>query len=254
MAGDSGNLDPIHQFEISKIFPMEIMGVDVSFTNSTLFMVIAVVLISGFLILSMRGRALVPGRWQSVAELFYEFVSNLLRNILGAEGMKFFPLVFSLFMFILACNFLGLLPGSFTVTSHVVVTAALAMLVMTIVVGYGFYKNGLGFLKLFVPSGVPLPMLFILVPIEVISFLARPVSLSIRLFANMLAGHITLKVFAGFIISLAGAGGMLSALSVGPLLLGVALTAMEFLVAFLQAFIFATLTCIYLNDAMHPSH
>jgi len=254
VAGSSENFDPIHQFEIQKIYPMEFMGYDISFTNSSLFMVIAVGLISAFLIFSMRGRALVPGRWQNLAELFYEFVANLLRNILGEEGMKFFPLVFSLFLFILFCNFLGLLPGSFTVTSHLVVTAALALLVMAIVIGYGFYKNGLGFMKLFVPSGVPLPMLVILVPIEVISFLARPVSLSIRLFANMLAGHITLKVFAGFIISLAGAGGLLSALSVGPLILGVALTAMEFLVSFLQAFIFATLTCIYLNDAMHPSH
>lgn len=254
MASGSDAFDPIHQFEIKKIFPMEIMGYDTSFTNSSLFMVIAVGLISAFLILSMRGRALVPGRWQNLAELFYEFIANLLRNILGEEGMKFFPLVFSLFLFILFCNFLGMLPGSFTVTSHLVVTAALSLMVMTIVIGYGFYKNGLGFLKLFVPSGVPLPMLFILVPIEIISFLARPVSLSIRLFANMLAGHITLKVFAGFIITLAGAGGALSALSVGPLLLGIALTAMEFLVAFLQAFIFATLTCIYLNDAMHPSH
>ena len=254
MASGSGNFDPIHQFEIKKLFPMEIMGYDTSFTNSSLFMVIAVSLISFFLIFSMRGRALVPDRMQNLAELFYEFVANLLRNILGEEGMKFFPFVFALFLFVLFCNFLGLLPGSFTVTSHLVVTAALALLVMTVVIGYGFYKNGLGFLKLFVPSGVPLPMLVILVPIEVISFLARPVSLSIRLFANMLAGHITLKVFAGFIITLAGAGGFLSALSVGPLVLGVALTAMEFLVAFLQAFIFATLTCIYLNDAMHPSH
>ncbi len=254
MAGDSGNLDPIHQFEIQRIAPAEFMGVDISFTNSSLFMVLAVALISIFLIFSMRGRALVPGRWQSVAELFYEFVANLLRNILGEEGMKFFPLVFTLFIFILFCNFLGLIPAFFTVTSHLAVTAMLAMLVMTIVIGYGFYKNGLGFLKLFVPSGVPLPMLCILVPIEVISFLARPVSLSIRLFANMLAGHITLKVFAGFIIGLGSAGGARSALAVGPLLLGVALTAMEFLVSFLQAFIFATLTCIYLNDAMHPSH
>ena len=254
MASGSDNLDPIHQFEIQKIFPMELFGYDTSFTNSSLFMVIAVTLISAFLIFSMRGRALVPGRWQNLAELFYEFVANLLRNILGEEGMKFFPLVFTLFLFILFCNFLGMLPGSFTVTSHLVVTAALSLLVMAIVIGYGFYKNGLGFLKLFVPSGVPWPMLIILVPIEVISFMARPVSLSIRLFANMLAGHITLKVFAGFIITLAGAGGFLSALSVGPLILGVALTAMEFLVAFLQALIFATLTCIYLNDAMHPSH
>ena len=254
MAGSSGNLDPIHQFEIQKIYPLEIMGYDASFTNSSLFMVIAVALISIFLIFSMRGRALVPGRWQNLAELFYEFVANLLRNILGEEGMKFFPLVFSLFLFILFCNFLGMVPGAFTVTSHLVVTAALSLMVMAIVIGYGFYKNGLGFLKLFVPGGVPWPMLIILVPIEVISFLARPVSLSIRLFANMLAGHITLKVFAGFIITLAGAGGALSALSIGPLLLGVALTAMEFLVSFLQAFIFATLTCIYLNDAMHPSH
>ena len=215
-------------------------------------MVIAVGLISAFLIMSMRGRALVPTRMQSIAEVFYEFVANTVRDNVGQEGMKFFPLVFTLFIFVLICNLLGMIPGGFTVTSHLVVTAALALLVIGIVIVYGFATQGSHFLKLFVPD-VPAPLLVLMVPIEVISFLSRPLSLSVRLFANMLAGHIALKIFAGFVASLLAAGvwGIISPL---PLLLAIALTALEVLVAVLQAYVFAVLTCVYLNDAVHGAH
>lgn len=215
-------------------------------------MVIAVGLISAFLIMSMRGRSLVPTRMQSVAEVFYEFVANTVRDNVGHEGMKFFPLVFSLFIFVLVCNLLGMVPGMFTVTSHIVVTAALALLVIGIVIVYGVATQGTHFLKLFVPD-VPAPLLVLMVPIEVISFLSRPLSLSVRLFANMLAGHIALKIFAGFVGSLLAAGvwGLISPL---PLLLAIALTALEVLVAVLQAYVFAVLTCVYLNDAVHGAH
>lgn len=215
-------------------------------------MVVAVGLISAFLIMSMRGRSLVPTRMQSIAELFYEFVANTVRDNVGHEGMKFFPLVFSLFVFVLICNLMGMVPGGFTVTSHIVVTAALALLVIGIVIVYGVATQGTHFLKLFVPD-VPAPLLVLMVPIEVISFLSRPLSLSVRLFANMLAGHIALKIFAGFVGSLIAAGfwGIISPL---PLLLTVALTALEVLVAVLQAYVFAVLTCVYLNDAVHGAH
>ena len=215
-------------------------------------MVVAVGLISAFLIMSMRGRSLVPTRMQSIAEVFYEFVANTVRENVGQEGMKFFPLVFSLFVFVLICNLIGMVPGGFTVTSHIVVTAALALLVIGIVIVYGVATQGTHFLKLFVPD-VPAPLLVLMVPIEVISFLSRPLSLSVRLFANMLAGHIALKIFAGFVGSLLAAGvwGIISPL---PLFLTIALTALEVLVAVLQAYVFAVLTCMYLADALHPSH
>ena len=215
-------------------------------------MVIAVGLISAFLIMSMRGRSLVPTRMQSIAEVFYEFVANTVRENVGQEGMKFFPLVFSLFVFVLICNLIGMIPGGFTVTSHIVVTAALALLVIGIVIVYGVATQGTHFLKLFVPD-VPAPLLVLMVPIEVISFLSRPLSLSVRLFANMLAGHIALKIFAGFVGSLLAAGiwGIISPL---PLFLTIALTALEVLVAVLQAYVFAVLTCVYLHDAVHGAH
>jgi len=215
-------------------------------------MVVAVGLISAFLIMSMRGRSLVPTRMQSIAEVFYEFVANTVRENVGQEGMKFFPLVFSLFVFVLICNLIGMVPGGFTVTSHIVVTAALALLVIGIVIVYGVATQGTHFLKLFVPD-VPAPLLVLMVPIEVISFLSRPLSLSVRLFANMLAGHIALKIFAGFVGSLLAAGvwGIISPL---PLFLTIALTALEVLVAVLQAYVFAVLTCVYLHDAVHGAH
>jgi F-type H+-transporting ATPase subunit a len=200
------------------------------------------------------GRQLVPGRIQSMAELSYEFVANTIRSTAGSEGMKFFPLVFSLFMFIMVSNLVGIIPYTFTVSSHLIVTAALALLVFFTVLFYGLYKNGLKFFKLFVPSGVPIYILPLVVFIEVISFFLRPVSHSVRLFANMLAGHIALKVFASFIAML-GAFGILGWFgAVLPLGLTMALTALELLVAFLQAYVFAILTCIYLNDAIHPGH
>ncbi len=245
--------DPIHQFQIQKFFSLEIGGVDFGFTNSALFMAAAVTLISGFLILATSGRGLVPTRMQSIAELVYEFIAGTLRSITGSEGMRFFPFVFSLFAFVLICNLLGMFPYFFTVTSHIIVTFALAMLVISVVIVYGVIRNGVKFLKLFVPS-VPPWLLPLLIPIEIISFVARPLSLSIRLFANMLAGHITLKVFAGFVVTLSTLGFVGISGAVLPFLLTVALTALEFLVAFLQAYVFATLTCIYINDALHPGH
>lgn len=245
--------DPIHQFEIKRLIELDLFGLDASFTNSSLYMVIAITLISILTIWGMRGRALVPSRIQSVAEISYEFVANMVRDNVGPQGQKFFPFVFTLFMFILFVNMLGMVPTAFTVTSHLAVTAALAMLVFIVVLVVGFIKNGLGFLKLFVPSGVPAWVLPLVVAIEIISFLSRPVSHSVRLFANMLAGHITLKVFGGFITMLlsAGAAAVIAPL---PLIMAIALTALEFLVAFLQAYVFAMLTCMYLHDAFHPSH
>ena len=246
-------IDPIHQFNIDKIFTIGHIGnQEIAFTNSSAYMFGTVALIS--LLMIGAGRELVPGRFQSMAEISYEFVANTLRSSAGAEGMKFFPLVFSIFMFICVSNIVGIIPYAFTVSSHIIVTAALALLVFFTVLIYGFYKNGLKFFKLFVPSGVPIVILPLVVTIEIISFLSRPVSHSVRLFANMLAGHITLKVFASFVTMLGafGLAGWLGA--VLPLALTVALTALELLVAFLQAYVFAILTCIYLNDALHPGH
>jgi F-type H+-transporting ATPase subunit a len=254
MAAGTAMPDPIHQFEVHEIWHLDLFGWDVSFTNASLFMIIALALVTGFLIWSMRGRAMVPGHSQSVSETAYEFVFNMVRDNIGEEGLKFFPFVFTLFMFILACNMLGLIPGGFTVTAQIVVTAALAVLVFLMVLVVGFAKSGLAFLKLFVPEGVPIYILPAVVAIEVISFLTRPVSHSVRLFANMLAGHITLKVFGGFVIMLLAAGGAASLLSPVPFFMIVAMTALEALVAFLQAYVFAILTCIYLNDALHPGH
>ena len=246
--------DPIHQFRIEPLVPIEVGGLDFSFTNSSLFMVATVAGASAFLVLSTRGRGLVPGRWQSAAEMTYEFIVQTLRDSAGSDGMKFFPFVFSLFMFVLGANLWGMFPYFFTITSHIIVTAALALAVILTVVTFGFWKHGFGFLRLFVPSGVPGVLLPFIVLIEILSFVSRPISLSIRLFANMLAGHITLKVFAGFVVTLGSFGvvGILGA--VLPILAIVALTALEFLVAALQAYVFAILTSLYLNDALHPGH
>ena len=246
--------DPIHQFEIHPLIPIEVGGVDFSFTNSALFMVLTVAGASAFLILTTRGRGLVPGRWQSAAEVTYEFVAHTLRDSAGSDGMRFFPFVFSLFMFVLVANLWGMFPYFFTVTSHIIITAALALAVILTVVVFGLWRHRLRFFRLFVPSGVPAVLLPFIIVIEVLSFLSRPISLSIRLFANMLAGHITLKVFAGFVATLGSLGfvGVLGA--VLPLAATVALTALEFLVAALQAYVFAILTSLYLNDALHPGH
>jgi F-type H+-transporting ATPase subunit a len=247
--------DPIHQFEIHNIVPLgHIGGYEIAFTNSALYMAITVVGIAALLLGASSPRALVPGRMQSIAELSYEFVADTIQTTAGKEGMRFFPFVFTLFMFILAANLIGLIPYTFTVTSHIIITAALALMVFLTVIVYGFYRNGLKFFNLFVPKGIPIYILPLIVFIEVLSFLSRPISHSVRLFANMLAGHITLKVFASFITLLGGLGifGIFGATL--PLILVVALTALELLVAFLQAYVFAILTCIYLNDAIHPGH
>jgi F-type H+-transporting ATPase subunit a len=246
-------MDPIHQFNIHKIFTIGHMGnQEIAFTNSSAYMLVAVAVIA-LLMLATR-RDLVPGRLQSVAEISYEFVANTIRSTAGAEGMKFFPLIFSLFMFVAVSNLIGIIPYNFTIASHLIVTAALAFLVFFTVLIYGFYKNGLKFFKLFVPSGIPIFILPLVVFIEVFSFFLRPISHSVRLFANMLAGHIALKVFAGFIPLLAGIGiaGYFGAAL--PLFMVIALTALELLVAFLQAYVFTILTCIYINDAIHPGH
>lgn len=247
--GTTGAHGPMDQFEIKRLLELDLFGLDASFTNASLFMVIAVVVIIGFLTFAMGGRALIPTRVQSVAELSYEFIANMVYDNTGKDGMKYFPFVFTLFIFVLILNLLGMIPYSFTVTSHIVVTFALAALVFVVVTAIGFARHGAGFLKLFMPEGLPWPLIPIIVPIEIISFLIRPISLSVRLFANMMAGHTLLKVFAGFIVSLGVFG-------VVPLIATVAFTGLEFLVAFLQAMIFSVLTCIYLNDAinMHDHH
>jgi F-type H+-transporting ATPase subunit a len=246
--------DPIHQFQISKWIPIEVGGLDLSFTNASAFMVATIVTAGAFLFLSTSNRGLVPTRAQSVAEMSYEFIASMLRDSAGSQGMRFFPLVFSLFMFVFVANLLGLIPYFFTVTSQIIVTFALAMLVIGTVIVYGLMKHGLGFFKLFAPSGVPALVLPLVVAIEIVSFLSRPISLSVRLFANMLAGHITLKVFAGFVTSLSALGAVGVAGSILPLIMTIAITGLEFLVAFLQAYVFAVLTCMYLNDAVHPGH
>jgi F-type H+-transporting ATPase subunit a len=217
-------------------------------------MVATVAAAGGFLFLTTANRGLVPGRMQSISEMSYEFIANMLREGAGTQGMRFFPLVFSLFMFVLVANLMGMVPYFFTVTSHIIVTFALAMLVIGTVIVYGFMKHGIGFLKLFVPHGVPPLIVPLVSAIEVISFLSRPISLSVRLFANMLAGHITLKVFAGFVTSMSALGALGVVGSILPLLMTIALTGLEFLVSFLQAYVFAVLTCMYLNDALHPGH
>lgn len=248
-------VDPIHQFQIQDIFHIgEIGGMKLAFTNSALFMFIAVLLTFGLVYIGSAPRELVPGRLQSIAEEFYSFVYNLVRQTLGEEGRAFFPFIFTLFAFVFFTNFLGLVPYFFTVTSQLVITGALALFIILMVLVVGIYKHGLGFFGLFVPHGVPKALLPFISLIEIISFLARPVSLSLRLFGNMLAGHIVLKVFAGFIVSLASFGALGWAASIAPLVMTVAITALEFLVSALQAFVFAVLACVYLKDALHPHH
>lgn len=240
--------DPLHQFEISRIIPIELFGLDASFTNSSLFMLISVAVIAFFTIFAMSNGSMVPSRLQSVAEMFYEFVASLVRENVGEHGQKYFPFIFSLFMFVLACNMIGMIPYSFTVTSHIIVTFALAMSVFVGVTVIGFVKHGVSYLKIFAPSGIPIFLLPLLIVIEIISYFTRPISLSVRLFANMMAGHTMLKIFASFVVGLGILGGW------APLAVMVGLTALEVLVAFLQAYVFAILTCIYLNDALHIDH
>lgn len=246
-AVEQAAIDPLNQFEIARLVELNFLGLDLSFTNSALFMLIGTALVGVFMLASMRGRALVPDRTQSVTEMSYEFVSGLVRDNAGSEGLKYFPFIFTLFMFILFVNLLGLFPYSFTSTSHIVITLALGLLSVTVVTVIGFVKHGAGFLRLFAPSGVPGWLMPLLVPIEVVSYLIRPFSLAVRLFANMVAGHMVIKVFASFVV-LMGVAGVL------PFSLMIAINALELLIAFLQAYVFALLTAIYLNDALHPHH
>ena len=237
-------IKPLHQFEIHRLVPIHIGGIDISYTNSALLMTIVVVLVTALLVLGTRRRALVPGRWQSLAEMSYEFVADMVETNVGHGGREFFPFVFTLFMFILFANFLGMIPYSYTVTSQIVVTFALAAVVFIGVTIVGIVRHGFRFLRLFVPQGVPLVLLLLLVPIELLSYFIRPFTLAIRLFANMLAGHTMLAIFAGFAASI----GLLGILPMG---IDILLVALEVLVAALQAYVFAILTCLYLSDAIH---
>ena len=236
--------DPIHQFEIKEIFPINLNNIDISFTNSSMFMILTISVISILLISSIKKKSIIPSRLQSISEIFYEFIANMINDNIGNKGQKFFSLIFTLFTFILFGNLLGLLPYSFTFTSHIIVTFVLAMFIFLFVTIIGILMHGFKFFGLFVPKGVPMVMLPLMIPIEVISYLSRPVSLSIRLFANMMDGHTMLKDYAGFIFSLGVFG-------IAPLFVDVALTAFEVLVAFLQAYVFTVLTCLYLNDAIN---
>lgn len=247
-------MEPMKQFKVSNFLEINVAGLDMSFTNASGYMLMAVALIIIFYEYVSSRTAMVPSRLQSVGEIGYEFVADMIRGIAGEEGLKFFPLVFALFFFVFTANMIGMVPFAFTTTSHIIVTGAMALFVISVVIIYGLIKNGLGFFKLFAPSGAPWPIYFILVPIEVISFIARPLTLSLRLFANMLAGHIMLKLFAGFTVLLASAGAIYIPLAIVSFGMAVALNALEFLVAFLQAYVFAILTVVYLNDALHPSH
>ncbi len=237
-------INPLEQFTIDRIIPLHIGSVDVSFTNSSLFMIVTAVLITGLILLSTRSASLVPGRWQSTVEMFYEFIAGMVDENAGHEGRPYFPFIFTLFMFILFGNLLGLLPYGFTFTSHIIVTFAMAAVVFVGVTLIGIARHGFRFLTLFVPHGVPWPLLIILVPIELLSYFIRPLTLSLRLFANMMAGHTMLAIFAGFVVSL-GVFGIL------PFSVNVALIFLELLVGALQAYVFAILTTLYLNDALH---
>jgi len=241
--------NPMHQFNVHKIGPeIKFSGIDLSFTNSSLFMVISAISICVFLALGTREKNIIPNKIQLISEMLYNFVGKMISDTAGPKAKPYFPFIFSLFMFVLLCNMIGMLPYSFTVTSHIIVTLIMALFVFAAVTIIGFMKHGFKYLSIFVPTGVPIILLPLITVIEIISYLSRPVSLSVRLFANMMAGHTMLKVFGGFVISLGLLGGWL------PLGFSVALTGLEILVAFLQAYVFAILTCIYLNDALNLHH
>ena len=241
--------NPMQQFTVHKIGPeINIAGVDLSFTNASLFMVISALLIILFLFVGSKEKKIIPSKIQLITEMFYTFVAKMINDTAGSKAKPYFPFIFSLFMFVLFCNMVGMLPYSFTVTSHIIVTLIMALFIFIAVTVIGFIKHGFKYLSIFVPSGVPAVLLPLITIIEIISYLSRPVSLSVRLFANMMAGHTMLKVFGGFVVSLGILGGWL------PLSFSVALTGLEILVAFLQAYVFAILTCIYLNDALNLHH
>ncbi len=239
--------DPIHQFVIQDIVPLQLGGVDISFTNSAMWMLVATVLSTGYLAIAMRRRELVPGRMQATAEMLYSFIANMIRENAGKDGLKYFPLIFTLFIVVALGNVLGMLPYSFTYTSHIIVTAALALMIFAFVTVLGFARNGLHFLEMFSPPGVPLLLKFIVIPIEVLSFFIRPVTLSVRLFANMMAGHVVLKVFAGFCVTM-------GVFAIIPAAFNVLLIGFEVMIALLQAYVFTILSCIYLKDALEMHH
>ena len=242
-------LNPMYQFNVYRIGPeIKIGEVDLSFTNASLFMLISSLTVLIIFNLGSKKNSLIPNKIQLIAELSYSFVSKMISDTAGSKAKPYFSFIFSLFMFVLFCNMFGMIPYAFTVTSHIIVTFVLATFIFFGVTIIGFMKHGFRYLKLFVPKGVPIVLLPLIVVIEVISYLSRPVSLSVRLFANMMAGHTMMKVFGGFVISLGIVGGWL------PLGFSVALTGLEILVAFLQAYVFAILTCIYLNDALNLHH
>ncbi len=243
-------INPMEQFTVKPLIPIHIGHYDISFTNQSLWMVIVVVSLSLFLTLAVSKGRIVPTRAQSLAELSYEFIGGMIDMTAGPAGLKYFPLIFTIFMFILFCNGFGLLPIAFTVTSQIAITFALTALVIITAIVTGFARHGLGFFRLFVIKA-PLIIVIPMALLEFISFCARPLSLSMRLFANMLAGHTMLKVMAGFVIALGTAGGAYTLLAAAPEALIVGLTALEFLVAFLQAYVFAILSCIYLSEALH---
>lgn len=234
---------PLEQFEISPIVPIQLGSVDVSFTNSSLWMVITVVVAGGTLAIAAGRGAMVPGRLQSIGELLYEFIAGLIKETIGAEGRKYFPIIFTIFVFVLTGNLLGMVPYSFTFTSHIIVTFVMAIVIFIAVTILGFARHGTHFFAFFVPPGTPLIMYPLMIPIEILSYLSRPISLAVRLFANMMAGHILLKVIAGFVAAM-GVFGIL------PLALVVALTGLEIIIAFLQAYVFTILTCLYINDSI----
>jgi len=236
--------NPLEQFEITPLVPIRIGDLDLSFTNSALFMVIVVAVVTGLLTYSTQGRALVPTRWQSLAEVFYELIANMIRENVGSDGRRYFPFIFTLFMFVLFGNAIGLIPGSFTITSHIIVTFALALFIFIATTVIGFARHGTHYLRMFFPHGAPLWTSVILIPVELVSYLSRPVSLSVRLFANMTVGHVLLKVIAGFVTALGVFG-------VVPLAGLVVVTALELMIAVIQAYVFAILSCVYLNDALH---
>ncbi|MFA7439758.1 MAG: F0F1 ATP synthase subunit A [Sphingomonadaceae bacterium] len=245
---------PLEQFAIKRYAEFSVGGFDASFTNASLFMLISLVAVWLFLFFGLRRADIVPGRWQAAVESVHGFIVGLVDENIGAKGRRYVPFIFSLFIFILAANIIGLLPYGYTVTSHIAVTFAMAIFIFAMCIAIGFARHGLRFLTLFVPPKTPALLLPIIIPIELISYLSRPLTLSIRLFANMTAGHILLKVFAGFIVSLGLAGGAFVAIGILPLFMNVALYALELLVAVVQAYVFALLTCVYLNDSVNLSH
>jgi|TARA_B100000073_G_scaffold347410_1_gene361668 F-type H+-transporting ATPase subunit a len=245
---------PTHQFEIKPLVDLQFSGIDLSFTNSSLWMAIAALLSVVFFVSATRKKAMVPSRVQAMSELSYAFIANMVRENIGTHGRQYFPLIFTIFMVVFLGNALGLIPYSFTYTSHIAVTAALAVMVFLMVIVIGIFKHGMHFFSLFLPPGVPLWLMPLVIPIEILSFCIRPVTLSVRLFANMIAGHILLKVIAGFSVGMISMGAAGYALGILPMLFNVILIGFEFLIAFLQAYVFAILSCIYLKDTVELEH